>query len=906
MLAANVSTTTDLLAASLEDLLAEARRLRRGPLVTYSPKVFIPLTTLCRDVCGYCTFARPPRRGERAFMTEDEVLAIARAGAAAGCREALFTLGDKPELRYKVAREELRVLGCETTIEYLERCARLVLEETGLLPHLNPGVMTRAELELLRPVSASMGIMLETTADRLGERGGPHWASPDKIPARRLETIRLAGELEIPFTSGILIGIGETREERVDALLALRALGEEHGHVQEVIVQNFRAKPGTRMASHPEPDLDDHLWTIAVARILLGSDWHVQAPPNLSYESFPRLLDAGIDDWGGVSPVTIDHVNPEAPWPEIERLAEATRSRGLELAPRLPIYPEYVASLERWSDPAVAPYVRRAADAAGLARDDSWAPGEPSTPPFVIRRDAAPLELSGDELGEDELTRLFEARGEELQRVFAAADRLRREVCGDDVTYVVTRNIQYTNVCYFRCGFCAFSKGKLARNLRGAPYLVPREEIVRRSREAWERGATEVCLQGGIHPAFTGDYYADVVRAIKSEVPGIHVHAFSALEIWQGAATLGLGLEEYLAHLRDLGLGSLPGTAAEVLDDEVRRIICPDKVTTAQWLRVHDAAHRVGLRSNVTLMFGHADTPRSWARHLLRAREQQQRSGGFTEFVPLPFVPMEAPMFVKGLARRGPTFRETLLVHAVGRLALHPWITNIQASWVKLGPQGTREALNAGVNDLGGTLMNESISRSAGSEHGQELPPERMEELIRSAGRVPRQRTTLYCEPPEDRVRASFGAPPLAEPLNPPVQGSRPRRPASSRSSRARRRASMNHLALAVSDQDRSRRFYERYLGFSAEPKPREDGVLIMHDAAGFSLALGETDEAIRLPEFLHFGARLPGPDEVRSFRDRLAADGVAIVGEWDEPDYVSVKFRDPDGYVVEVSWEPR
>jgi len=770
MLAENVSMTSDLLDTPLDDLLAKARRLRAGALVTYSPKVFIPLTTLCRDVCGYCTFARPPKRGERAFMTEEEVLAIARAGVAAGCREALFTLGDKPELRYKVAREELRELGCETTLEYLARCARLVLEETGLLPHLNPGVMTRDELELLRPVSASMGIMLETTADRLGERGGPHWASPDKIPAHRLETIRLAGELRIPFTSGILIGIGETREERIDAMLALRALGDEHGHLQEVIVQNFRAKPGTRMASHPEPDLDDHLWTIAVARILLGSDWHVQAPPNLAYDDFPRLLDAGIDDWGGVSPVTIDHVNPEAPWPEIERLAEATRSRGLELAPRLAIYPEYVADLERWSDPGVSPHLRRAADAAGLARDDSWAPGEPGSVPFLVRRNAPPLALSGDELGEDELTRLLESRGGEMQRVFAAADRLRREICGDDVTYVVTRNIQYTNVCYFRCGFCAFSKGKLARNLRGAPYLVPREEIVRRSREAWERGATEVCLQGGIHPAFTGDYYADVVRAIKEAVPGIHVHAFSALEVWQGAATLGLGLEDYLAHLRDLGLGSLPGTAAEVLDDEVRRIICPDKVTTSQWLRVHDAAHRVGLRSNVTLMFGHADTPRSWARHLLRAREQQQSSGGFTEFVPLPFVPMEAPMYVKGLARRGPTFRETLLVHAVGRLALHPWITNIQASWVKLGPDGTRQALRAGVNDLGGTLMNESISRSAGAEYGQELPPERMEELIRSAGRVPRQRTTLYGEPSEDRVRASFGAVPLAEPLNPPVK----------------------------------------------------------------------------------------------------------------------------------------
>jgi FO synthase len=796
MLADHVPTTADLLTAPLEDLLAEARGLRRGPLVTYSPKVFVPLTTLCRDVCGYCTFARPPRRGERAYMTEDEVLEVARAGAAAGCREALFTLGDKPELRYEAARRELRALGCETTLAYLARCARLVLEETGLLPHLNPGVMSRAELEALRPVSASMGIMLETTAERLGERGGPHWASPDKIPARRLETIHLAGELGIPFTSGILIGIGESREERVDALLALRALGEEHGHVQEVIVQNFRAKPGTRMASHPEPSLEEHLWTIAAARIVLGPSWHVQAPPNLAYGDFPLLLDAGIDDWGGVSPVTIDHVNPEAPWPDVERLAEATRSRGLELAPRLAVYPEYVAEIERWVDPAVAPFVRRASDAAGLARDDCWAPGEPGPIPFVARRGALPLGLASDDLGEEELTRLLSARGGELQRVLASADMLRRHVQGDEVTYVVTRNIQYTNVCYFRCGFCAFSKGKLAANLRGAPYLVPLDEIVRRSREAWERGATEVCLQGGIHPGFTGAYYAEVVREIKQAVPGLHVHAFSALEVWQGAATLDLSLEKYLARLRELGLGSLPGTAAEVLDDEVRRVICPDKVTTAQWLEVHDAAHRVGLRSNVTLMFGHADSPRSWARHLLRAREQQQRSlcvssepagagseraktedgrprpssGGFTEFVPLPFVPMEAPMYVQGRARRGPTFREVLLVHAVARLALHPWITNIQASWVKLGPDGTREALRAGVNDLGGTLMNESISRSAGAAYGQELPPERMEQLIRSAGRVPRQRTTLYGDPSEERVRASFGAPPLAEPRNPPVK----------------------------------------------------------------------------------------------------------------------------------------
>jgi FO synthase len=757
-----------MLDAPLDDLLAAARERRRGGgLVTYSPKVFIPLTTLCRDVCGYCTFARPPRRGERAYLTEDEVLAIARAGAAAGCTEALFTLGDKPELRYKVARDELAKVGCETTIEYLARVARLVLEETGLLPHLNPGVMSREELAALRPVSASMGIMLETVAGRLGAKGGPHWASPDKHPARRLETIELAGELRIPFTSGILIGIGETRAERLEALGALAALHERHGHLQEVIVQNFRAKPGTRMADHPEPSLQEHLWTIAAARLLLPDDVAVQAPPNLAYDDFPRLLDAGIDDWGGVSPVTIDHVNPEAPWPDRDRLAAATRSRGLELAPRLPVYPRYLSG--EWIDPAVLPTALRASDTLGLAREDGWHPGEAGSVPFVVARDALPVDTA-DELGEEQLVRLFRARGDERQRVFAAADRLRREVCGDEVSYVVARNIQYTNVCYFRCGFCAFSKGKLAANLRGAPYLVPHEEIVRRAREAWERGATEVCLQGGIHPAFTGEYYASVVDAIRSELPDLHIHAFSALEVWQGAETLGLPLETYLELLRSLGLGSLPGTAAEILDDEVRSEICPDKVSTAQWLSVHDAAHRVGLRSNVTIMFGHVERPEHWARHLLRARDQQELSGGFTEFVPLPFVHMEAPIWLKGRARSGPTFGETLLMHAVARLALHPVITNIQVSWVKLGPEGVAAALRAGVNDLGGTLMNESISRSAGAQHGQELPPEAMERLIRANGRAPRQRTTLYADAPAERRAASFAAAPLAEPLNPPVR----------------------------------------------------------------------------------------------------------------------------------------
>ncbi|HET7856337.1 MAG TPA: bifunctional FO biosynthesis protein CofGH [Gaiellaceae bacterium] len=802
-----VGLAADLLDASLDELCAEARRARdagHGTLVTYSPKVFVPLTKLCRDVCHYCTFAHPPRRGERAFMSEEDVLDVARAGAAAGCHEALFTLGDKPELRYRVAREELAALGCGSTLEYVVRCARLVLEETGLLPHANPGVLAREDAEALREVCVSQGAMLETVAERLSRRGGPHFGSPDKLPARRLETIAAAGEARVPFTTGILIGIGETRAERVEALLAIRELGERYGHVQEVIVQNFRAKSGTRMADAPEPSFEELLWTTAVARLVLGPEWNVQVPPNLSYDDFPRLLDAGINDWGGISPVTVDHVNPEAPWPDVERLRAATEERGLRLAPRLAVYPEYLRDAERWLDSGVLPHALRRADADGLAREDGWAAGAATPIPAEALRDiaagthdllpeaivvgnaarvgngsapklsqpvAAALAKSGEQLDldEDDVTALLRARGPDARAVVAAADTLRREVCGDTVTYVVTRNVNYTNVCYFRCGFCAFSKGRLAANLRGRPYLVPLDEIARRAREAWERGAVEICLQGGIHPAFTGDTYAEICEAVKTEVPDLHVHAFSALETWQGAVTLGVPLADYLARLRDAGLASLPGTAAEVLDDEVRRVICPDKVTTDQWLRVHDTAHQVGLRSTTTIMFGHVDTPRSWARHLLRLRAQQQRSGGFTELVPLPFVHMEAPIYLKGRARPGPTFREAILLHAAARLALHPWITNVQASWVKLGVDGAQAALRAGANDLGGTLMNESISRAAGAEHGQELPPERMEAAIRALGRTPRQRTTLYGDAPPSRVRRSFGAPPLAEPRNPHV-----------------------------------------------------------------------------------------------------------------------------------------
>jgi FO synthase len=773
-----LADTTD--ARPLMRVAATLRDEGHGGLVSYSRKVFIPLTQLCRDVCHYCTFAHPPRPGEPAYLSSDQVLAIARAGAGAGCHEALFTLGDKPELRYAAARDELERLGHDSTLSYLAEMAGLVFRETGLLPHLNPGLMTCADIDRLRVVSVSQGIMLESAAERLRRRGGPHFGSPDKDPAARLETIRLAGEAAVPFTSGILIGIGETRRERIESLLALRDLHDRYGHLQEIIIQNFRAKPGTRMAQAPEPDLEDHLWTIAVARLIFGSGMNIQAPPNLNPGGLVEMIAAGISDWGGVSPVTPDHVNPEAPWPALDRLAESTAAAGKLLVERLAIYPAYARASERWLDPALRPAVLRAVDADGLARSDDWVAGsgtEPpvetrARPPFASDPLASVLDRAadGETLSEAEIVTLFDARGDAFDAVCRAADRLRQKVSGDRVSYVVTRNINYTNICYFRCQFCAFSKGKLSENLRGRPYDLDLPEIQRRVEEAWERGATEVCMQGGIHPEYTGATYLAVCRAIKEAVPGMHIHAFSPLEIWQGAKTTGRTLPDFLRELKAAGLSSLPGTAAEILDDEVRAVICPDKITTGQWLEVMEAAHEVGLRSTVTIMYGHVDRYEHWARHLLRIRALQARTGGFTEFVPLPFVPMETPIYLKGRARRGPTYREAVLMHAVARLALHPLITNIQTSWVKMGEGGAAACLEAGANDLGGTLMNESITRAAGAVHGQEMPPESMEALIRSLGREPRQRTTLYADAPPERKAASFGAAELSEPVNTPAR----------------------------------------------------------------------------------------------------------------------------------------
>ena len=761
-------------AAPLAELIRAAGRLRdegHGRHISYSRKVFIPLTHLCRDVCHYCAFAERPRAGKSAYLSPNEVLAIARAGAAAGCTEALFTLGDKPELRYRAAREALDALGYETTIDYLQAMCALVLRETGLLPHANPGVMSRSEMAALRTVTASQGVMLESLSARLCEEGGVHYGSPDKRPEARLETLRLAGELSAPFTTGILIGIGETRAERLEALFAIRDLHRRFGHVQEVIVQNFRAKPGTKLAGAAEPDLDDLLWTIAAARLILGPAMNIQAPPNLSPGVYPRLIAAGINDWGGISPVTPDHVNPEAPWPAIAELAERTAALGKLLVHRLPIYPAYACDLPTWSAPEIATQVRRLSDAEGLARDDDWVPGTrvaPRTPAIHARSADAAIETiieraqAGDRLDEPEIVRLFAARDADYRRVVAAADELRRATSGDIVRYVVNRNINYTNICSYHCQFCAFSKGKTHEALRGAAYDLALEEIVRRATEAWERGATEVCLQGGIHPDYTGETYLGICRAIKAAAPGMHIHAFSPLEVSQGAATLGLSIRSFLAELKAAGLSTLPGTAAEILDDEVRAVICADKLSTAEWLDVVRTAHGLGLRTTSTIMYGHVEHPQSWARHLLAVRDLQAETGGFTEFVPLPFVHREAPMYLRGAARRGPTFREAVLMHAAARLALHPLITNIQTSWVKMGPQGAAACLNAGANDLGGTLMNESISRAAGAEHGQEFPPEAMEDLIRSIGRAPEQRTTLYGPVPAERRAASLNAAALA------------------------------------------------------------------------------------------------------------------------------------------------
>jgi len=756
----------------LDDLMQKAKEVRGDDkkVITYSKKVFIPLTELCRDVCHYCTFAKAPKKLDAPYLEPDQVLAIAEQGKEQFVKEALFTLGEKPEMRYQVAKDHLQKLGFETTIEYLGSMSKLVYEETGLLPHLNPGNMTLLEMEKLREYSVSMGIMLESSSERLCGKGGPHFGSPDKQPATRLQTMKNAGKLRIPITTGILIGIGETIEERIQSLLDIKNLHKEYGHIQEVIIQNFIPKENTRMKKHSPASKEDLLWTLSAARIIFGKDMNIQCPPNLNSDYLDQILDCGINDWGGVSPITIDHVNPESPWPQIEQLEKITNNKGMELVERLAIYPEYIED-QSWYDKNLHSGILELSDSSRYGRHDQWRCGESLSIPASGKHDLWVNKISGDvsheikkildksihgfDLDHDEITKLFHTRGDDYHLVLNHADRLRQKINGDEVTYVITRNINYTNICKYSCHFCAFSKGKTKENLRGKPYLINNDEVADRALEAWSKGAHEVCLQGGIHPHYDGYTYIDICKAIKERVPEIHIHAFSPLEVTHGASSLGLPIDEYLQKLKEAGLSTMPGTAAEILDDAVRENICPDKLTSEEWINVIKTAHRVGIKTTSTIMFGHTEQPADWSTHLIKLRDLQKETGGITEFIPLPYVSMESPMYKRGNSRPGPTFNEVLLMHAVSRIALNPHIKNIQASWVKLGKEGALSCLNAGVNDMGGTLMNESISRAAGSIHGQEFEATRMEEFIRNSERRPQLRNTIY-EPIQSRINSEI------------------------------------------------------------------------------------------------------------------------------------------------------
>jgi FO synthase len=842
----------------LDALLAYAGRTRdagleaagRPGIITYSRKVFIPLTRLCRDRCGYCTFATVPHRLEHLYLEPDEVLQIARQGAALGCKEALFTLGDRPEDRWHQAKEWLDAHGYDDTLSYVRAMAIRVLEETGLLPHLNPGVLSWQDFQRLKPVAPSMGMMLETTASRLfTDKGAPHFGSPDKDPAVRLRVLEDAGRSNVPFTTGILIGIGETLAERAESVFAIRKVAREYRGIQEVIVQNFRAKPDTKMRDTPDAELDDLAATIAVTRLVLGSKARIQAPPNLVGAQYDLILRAGIDDWGGVSPLTPDHVNPERPWPAIDELADRTASAGFTLRERLTVYPPYLG--EPWLDPRLARHVAALADpATGLAADGAMPHGLPWQEPdggwgqwdqadgsgrtdlhvtidttgrthdrradfaevygdweqiaergslpapvtasstagsstaapsaaaagaaaseAAASRAAAPAApgapavLSGDEvaaalrqaernpaaLSDAQAVALLSADGADLEELARIADGLRREVNGDDVTYVVTRNINFTNVCYTGCRFCAFAQ----RRTDADAYTLSLKQIGDRAAEAWDAGATEVCMQGGIHPDLPGTAYFEIASEVKRRQPDLHVHAFSPMEVVNGASRTGLPIREWLIRAKEAGVSSLPGTAAEILDDDVRWVLTKGKLPASVWIEVITAAHELGLPTSATMMYGHVDTPAHWVGHLRVIRSIQERTGGFTEFVLLPFIHENAPIYLAGLARPGPTRRENRAVHAVSRLLLHGAIGSIQCSWVKLGEEGCRDVLQGGCNDLGGTLMEETISRMAGADHGSYKTISGLRAITEPLGRPLRQRTTTYGEVPAERQAAA-------------------------------------------------------------------------------------------------------------------------------------------------------
>ncbi|AIY16561.1 bifunctional FO biosynthesis protein CofGH [Pimelobacter simplex] len=824
--ALDVAEATALLAATgdeLDRLTAAAAKVRdaglvaagRPGVVTYSPKVFIPITRLCRDRCHYCTFVETPaqaaREGRAPYLSPDEILDIARQGAELGCLEALFTLGDRPEDRWPEAQAWLDEQGYDSTLAYIRAMAVRVLEETGLLPHLNPGVMSWEELNRLKPVSPSMGMMLETTSRRLFEtKGLAHFGSPDKDPEVRLRVLEDAGRLGIPFTTGLLVGIGETLTERAETIFALRATQRAYGAVQEVIVQNFRAKPDTAMRHTDDLGLAEYRAAIAVTRLLLGPKARIQAPPNLvDLDECRALLGAGVDDWGGVSPLTPDHVNPERPWPSLDRLRSLSQTCGFDLRARLTVHPEYVTGAlqrgEAWIDPRLHAHVAALAGPDGLAIPEVRPTGLPWQEPdggfdadhgrgrtdlheavdtegrtddrrsdfgsvygdwaavgeaAAITGAPAVLHAEGGEalraaeadpgsLSDEHALTLMTAEGDLLRSVVRLADDLRRAAVGDDVTYVVNRNINFTNVCYVGCRFCAFAQ----RRTDADAYSLSYAEVADRAQEAWDLGATEVCMQGGIDPELPASAYFDIAAAVKQRVPDMHVHAFSPMEVVNGTSRTGLSIEDFLIKAREAGLGSLPGTAAEILDDEVRWVLTKGKLPARTWIEIVSTAHRIGLPTTSTMMYGHVDNPRHWVGHLnvlksIQDTARENGSSGFTEFVPLPFVHTSAPIYLAGVARPGPTLRDNLAVHAMARILLHGRISNIQTSWVKLGVDGTRAMLNAGANDLGGTLMEETISRMAGSEHGSAKTVAELVEIGAGIERPVRERTTLYGEPP--------------------------------------------------------------------------------------------------------------------------------------------------------------
>jgi len=795
---------------ALEDLCEIASALRdlgHGRTITYSRKVFIPLTMLCRDHCHYCTFAKPPAKLDKPFLTPDEVVAIAEAGQRQECKEALFTLGDRPEERYPIARQWLAERGYHSTLDYLRAVSIQVIEETGLLPHLNPGVMTWEDMARLKHVSVSMGLMLETSSERLSRMGGPHFGSPDKVPDVRLRTIEAAGRLSIPFTTGILVGIGENPRERAASLFAIRELHRKYRHIQEVIVQNFKAKPGTAMRQAPEPSEEEFLATVAAARVVFGPYVNVQAPPNLSEPHYPRLTDAGINDWGGVSPVTIDHVNPEAPWPKLGDLERRTAEKGYTLRERLAIYPEYALKPDPWIAGKMQEPIRKLAGPDGLAAPGikpeptpwqdpkvRWKPRTTAltfakgpgtglrvdaqdvygsfdsilvTQDWVERVRRPPERLATeikralskaadgrpDELSDQEALALFEAEGEALEALARVADDLRREVVGDDITYVINRNINFTNVCYTGCRFCAFAQ----REVDSQSYTLSLEEVADRAQEAWDYGATEVCIQGGLHPSLPGDFYFRILDVIKAQIPDIHVHAFSPMEVLNGSTRLGISFREFLQECKRRGLGTIPGTAAEILDDEVRWVLTKGKLPADTWEEIVKTAHSLEIRSSSTLMYGHVDAPPHWVAHIRRLARIQDQTGGFTEFVPLPFVWQNSPIYLAGKARPGPTLEENRRMHAIGRILLHGRIPSVQVSWVKMGMEYCKLILRGGANDFGGTLMEETISRMAGAEWGIRKEPEEFIEAIREIGRSPAERTTTYERVRRDAARAVRG-----------------------------------------------------------------------------------------------------------------------------------------------------